>query len=326
MRANLISRSIKERPPGSLRRPLASLRRELRRGHSCAWLAGPVRLIDSPADLLRLTHSLPRPVALVPPLGALHQGHLALVTRAKEVAGGSGTTVVSVFVNPTQFGPNEDLQRYPRPFGQDCEKLAGLGCDLVFAPSAEAMYRPYASIIVHESSLSRTLCGASRPGHFDGVCTVVTKLFHLVQPDFAIFGRKDFQQLAIIRRLARDLDFPVEIIGVPTVREADGLAMSSRNDYLSPEQRAQAPILHQVLEAAATRVREKTVLSPDQLIKWMRAALEEAPLANIDYVAVADPETLEAKPTLTPPLVLAVAVSFGRTRLIDNTPLEPSDG
>jgi pantoate--beta-alanine ligase len=165
------------------------------------------------------------------------------------------------------------------------------------------------------------MCGASRPGHFDGVCTVVTKLFHLVQPDFALFGQKDFQQLAIVRRLVRDLDLRVEIVGVPTVREADGLAMSSRNAYLSPEERAQAPILHQVLEAAAARVREET-LSPEQLHKWMRAALEKAPLAKIDYVAVADPETLEPKQVLIPPLVLAIAVYFGRTRLIDNTLLE----
>lgn len=259
-------------------------------------------------------------------MGALHEGHLALVTRAKEVAADSGTTVVSVFVNPTQFGPNEDFQSYPRPFEQDCEKLAGLGCDLVFAPSADAMYHPSASVVVHETSLGRTMCGASRPGHLDGVCTVVTKLFHLVQPDFAVFGQKDFQQLAVIRRLVRDLNFPLAIIGVPTVREADGLAMSSRNAYLSPEERAQAPILHHVLEAAATRVREKTILSPDQLIKWMRAALEAAPLAKIDYVAVADPETLKPRETLTAPLVLAAAVYFGRTRLIDNTLLESVDG
>jgi pantoate--beta-alanine ligase len=285
-----------------------------------------VRLIHSPADLQHLVRSLPRPLAFVPTMGALHQGHLALVTRAKEVAADPGTTVVSVFVNPTQFGPNEDFQRYPRPFEQDCEKLARLGCDLVFAPSVDAMYHPQASVAVHETSLSRTMCGASRPGHFDGVCTVVTKLFHLVQPDFAVFGQKDFQQLAIIRRLVRDLNFPVEIIGMPTVREADGLAMSSRNAYLSPDERAQAPILHRVLEAAAARVRDKAILSPDQLIKWMRAALEEAPLAKVDYVAVADPETLEARQALTAPSVLAVAVYFGRTRLIDNTLVNSIDG
>lgn len=255
-------------------------------------------------------------------MGALHDGHLALVTRAKEATAGRGTTVVSIFVNPTQFGPNEDFQRYPRPFEDDREKLARIGCDLVFAPPADAMYRPNASVFVHETSLSRTMCGASRPGHFDGVCTVVTKLFHLVRPDFAVFGQKDFQQLAIIRRLVRDLDFPIQIIGLPTVREADGLAMSSRNAYLSPEERAQAPILHQVLETAAARVREKTILSPDQLVKWMRTALEEAPLASIDYVAVADPVTLETKPDLAGPLVLAAAVYFGGTRLIDNTLLE----
>jgi len=256
-------------------------------------------------------------------MGALHDGHLALITRAKEVAAGRGTTIVSIFVNPIQFAPDEDFQRYPRPFEQDWEKLVRIGCDLVFAPPADAMYRPNASVSIHETSLSRTMCGASRPGHFDGVCTVVTKLFHLVQPDFAVFGQKDFQQLAIIRRLVRDLDFPVRIISLPTVREADGLAMSSRNAYLSPEERAQAPSLHQVLEAAAARVREKTVLSPDQLIKWMRTALETAaPLAKIDYIAVADPATLEPRQDLDGPLVLALAVYLGRTRLIDNTLLE----
>jgi pantoate--beta-alanine ligase len=223
---------------GRPRAAAARSRQHLRAGSSCACLAGPVRLINSPADLQRHVRSLLHPLVFVPTMGALHPGHLALVTRAKEVAAGSGTTVVSVFVNPTQFGPNEDFQRYPRPFEQDCEKLAGLGCDLVFAPSADAMYHPHASVAVHETSLSRTMCGASRPGHFDGVCTVVTKLFHLVQPDFAVFGQKDFQQLAIVRRLVRDLNFPVEIIGLPTVREADGLAMSSRNAYLSPEERA----------------------------------------------------------------------------------------
>lgn len=280
-----------------------------------------MRLINSPADLQRLVRSLPRPVAFVPTMGALHPGHLALVTRAKEVATGSGTTVASIFVNPTQFGPSEDFQRYPRPFEQDCEKLAGLGCDLVFAPSPDAVYHPNASIVVHETRLSRTMCGASRPGHFDGVCTIVSKLFHLVQPDFALFGQKDYQQLAIVRRLVRDLDFPIEIVGVPTVREPDGLAMSSRNAYLSPEERAQAPILYRVLTGAAARVRQ-TTLSPEELLRWMRAALEQAPLAKIDYAVVADPETLEARQFLIVPLVLAVAVYFGRTRLIDNVLVE----
>jgi pantoate--beta-alanine ligase len=172
------------------------------------------------------------------------------------------------------------------------------------------------------------MCGASRPGHFAGVCTVVTKLFHLVQPDFAVFGQKDFQQLAVIRRLVRDLNFRVEIIGVPTVREEDGLAMSSRNACLSAEERAQAPILHQVLEAAAARVRgnREQTLGPEQLNKWMRAALEQAPLARVDYVVVVDPETLQPKQVLSVPVVLAVAVYFGRTRLIDNILLESFDG
>jgi pantoate--beta-alanine ligase len=280
-----------------------------------------VRLIDSPSAMQRLARSLPRPLAFVPTMGALHEGHLALLTRAKEVAGGTGTTVASLFVNPAQFGPNEDYQRYPRPFDRDCEKLADAACDVVFAPGSEDMYRPNASVTVHETSLSETMCGVSRPGHFNGVCTVIAKLFHLVQPDFAVFGQKDFQQLAIIRRLVRDLDFPVEIIGVPIVREPDGLPMSSRNTYLSAEERVQAPILHQVLAAAADRVR-KGACSPAQLQKWMYAAIGEAALARVDYIIAADPETLQPKQELTLPLLLALAVYFGRTRLIDNILVE----
>lgn len=276
-----------------------------------------VRLIDSPSEMQRLARSLPRPLAFVPTMGALHDGHLTLITRAKKLAGDTGTTAASVFVNPAQFGPNEDYQRYPRPFNRDCEKLAGAGCDVVFAPGAGDMYRPNASVTVHETALSETMCGVARPGHFNGVCTVVTKLFHLVQPDFAVFGQKDFQQLAIIRRLVRDLDFAIEVIGVPTVREPDGVAMSSRNAYLSAEERAQAPIVHQVLMAAAGRVRKRAG-TPAQLQKWMHAAISEAALARVDYAAVVDPETLQPKQELTLPVLLALAVYFGQTRLIDN--------
>ena len=277
-----------------------------------------MRLIDSPSGMQRLARSLPRPLAFVPTMGALHYGHLALVTRAKQVAGIGGTTAASIFVNPTQFGPNEDYTRYPRTFARDCEHLGELGCDVVFAPTAADMYSPDASILVHENVLSRTLCGASRPGHFNGVCTVVTKLFNLVQPDYAVFGQKDFQQLVIVRRLVRDLNLPVEIIGAPTVREPDGLAMSSRNAYLSAEERAQAPVLHRALTAGADRVRENKVADVEALRESMRVAMGEATRAQVDYVAVVDPDTLQPKTDLAKPVLLAAAVYFGRTRLIDN--------
>src|SRR6476661_145651 len=178
-----------------------------------------MRIVKSVAGMQQLARKLPEPVVLVPTMGALHEGHLALVTLAKKMAGRKGSTVASIFVNPTQFGPREDFRKYPRPFKRDCLLLQNKGCDLVFAPASAEMYRPDASVVVNESQLEKVMCGASRPGHFVGVCTVVTKLFHLVQPDIAIFGEKDFQQLAILRRMARDLNFPVRLVGHPTVRE-----------------------------------------------------------------------------------------------------------
>lgn len=190
------------------------------------------------------------PVVLVPTMGALHQGHLDLVREAKRLAGDLGRVAVSIFVNPLQFGPGEDLDRYPRTLESDVAGCREAGADLVFAPSNSQIYHPDRSVQIIEQSLSKVLCGASRPGHFDGVCTVVAKLFNLFQPDAAVFGKKDFQQLAIIRRMVRDLDIPVRLHGMETVREADGLAMSSRNRYLTAEERAQAPALRASLEKA----------------------------------------------------------------------------
>jgi pantoate--beta-alanine ligase len=276
-----------------------------------------MRIVREPRKIQKLVSKLPRPVVLVPTMGALHEGHLALVRRARKLARTKGTVVASLFVNPTQFGPAEDLARYPRPFERDCALLRKEGCDVLFAPQAADMYYPDRSISLVETKLSQVMCGASRPGHFDGVCLVVSKLFHLVQPDIAVFGEKDFQQLAILRRMVRDLNFPVVLAAHPTIREPDGLAMSSRNDYLTKEERSQAPIIQQTFFLAEQRIREGTA-SPANLISWMKQKIQSAPLAKIDYVTVVDPTSLESLPALKPPLLLAGAVFFGKTRLIDN--------
>jgi pantoate--beta-alanine ligase len=265
----------------------------------------------------QLSRNLPRPVVLVPTMGALHEAHLALVGRAKMLAGNRGTTIATIFVNPTQFGPREDYQSYPRPFARDCLLLRKTGCDLVFAPASAHMYKSDASVAVTESQLESVMCGVSRPGHFTGVCTVVTKLFHLIQPDTAIFGEKDFQQLAILRRMVRDLNFPVRIVGHSIVRAPDGLALSSRNVYLNAEERQQAPLLQQALREAEKKLRGRSV-SRSALESLIRSRIEQGSLAKVDYVAVVDPETLQAKEPKELPILLAAAVFFGATRLIDN--------
>ena len=274
-------------------------------------------IVKSIARMQQLSLGLPKPVVLVPTMGSLHEGHLALIDRAKKLAGRKGFTVATIFVNPAQFGPKEDFQKYPRPFKRDCRLLQNRGCDLVFAPAVENMYEPDASVTVTESQLQTVMCGVSRPGHFTGVCTIVTKLFLLVQPDLAIFGEKDFQQLTILRRMVRDLNFPVGIIGHPTVRESDGLALSSRNVYLSPEERRQAPLIHQALCEAEKELRRQSV-SRSALENFIRRQIGQAPAARVDYVAVVDPETLLAKEPSQLPVLLATAVFFGTTRLIDN--------
>ena len=276
-----------------------------------------MRIVRSVPRMQQLARALPKPVVLVPTMGALHQGHLALVDQAKKLAGRKGSTVATIFVNPTQFGPHEDYGKYPRPFERDCLLLRKKGCDLLFAPAPSSMYGADASVTVTESQLETVMCGASRPGHFTGVCTVVTKLFHLVQPDLAIFGEKDFQQLAILRRMVRDLNFPVRIVGHPIVRELDGLALSSRNVYLSAEERQQAPFIQQALRNGEKELRTQSV-SRQTLENLIRRQIERAPLAKVDYVTVADPETLRAKEPKELPVLLAAAVFFGATRLIDN--------
>jgi pantoate--beta-alanine ligase len=280
-----------------------------------------MRTITDPANLQQLVPKVPRPLVLVPTMGALHEGHLALVRRAKKLAGDSGTTAASVFVNPTQFGPSEDFDRYPRPFERDSALLKRNGCDLAFAPDAADMYYPDRSVEIIENSLSQVMCGASRPGHFSGVCMVVTKLFNLFRPDIAIFGAKDYQQFAIIRRMVRDLNFPIRLEAHPTVREPDGLAMSSRNIYLNPEEREQAPVIQKVLQRAEKKVREGRG-SVTGLVEWMRAQIELAPLAAVDYTVAVDPVNLQTISELRPPVLLATAVFFGKTRLIDNRLVE----
>ncbi len=259
-------------------------------------------------------------IGFVPTMGNLHEGHLSLLRIARQHA---DIVIVSVFVNPTQFGPSEDFAAYPRTFEADRALCEQEGVDLLFFPSVAEMYPDGASVSLVETALSRTLCGASRPGHFDGVCTVVAKLFNLALPHVAVFGEKDAQQLRVIRRMVRDLRFPVEIVPGPTVREPDGLARSSRNQYLTPAQRPQAACLRRALDEAE-RLFAAGERNPDTLAAAMRAVLARAPDARIDYVSIVDDETLQplAGPILRPALV-ALAVWIGQPRLIDNTLLRP---
>lgn len=256
---------------------------------------------------------------LVPTMGALHRGHTSLFDEAVKVAGNDGDVLATIFVNPTQFGPNEDFDAYPRQLDNDLEQCQAHGVRAVFAPSPDEMYEGDASISITESKLSAHLCGASRPGHFDGVCLVVAKLFLLTQPQAAIFGEKDFQQLAIIRRLVRDLNFPIEIIGGETIREDDGLALSSRNAYLSEDDRAAAPVIQRSLRIAADGIESGMISSPAEALELIEEQISGAPEARVDYLAVVDAGTLEALDTFdADPIRLLAAVYFGKTRLIDN--------
>ncbi len=281
-----------------------------------------MRLAATPDALRGEIRALPRPLVLVPTMGALHPGHLALVHRAREIAGPSGSVAVSIFVNPIQFDRPDDLAAYPKPLEEDLEKCRAAGVDLVFAPEPGSMYFPDRSITVTESRLSARLCGAARPGHFDGVCTVVLKLFNLFQPDAAVFGEKDVQQLAIIRRMVRDLDVPVEIAGHPTVREPDGLAMSSRNVRLTTEHRADAPRIRRALEGARSLL-QYGERSAAPFLGAARKHLEESPFLRIDYLELVDAETLEPIGRIQRPAVLATAVFYGDVRLIDHVTLLP---
>jgi len=257
-------------------------------------------------------------MGLVPTMGALHEGHLALVRRAQA---DNRRCIVTLFVNPTQFGPAEDLAAYPRTEASDSEKLSKLGADLLFAPAVAEMYAPDAATTVTVAGLTEHLCGPFRPGHFAGVATVVTKLLLQALPDAAYFGEKDFQQLQVIRRLARDLDIPVRIVGVPTVRDAEGLALSSRNAYMTAPDRAAALALPRTLSSIADRLAQAPGDVATQ-IAWGREQLKNAGFGRIDYVEVCDAETLQPVAEITGPARVFAAAWMGRTRLIDNWPVQ----
>ncbi len=260
------------------------------------------------------------PIAFVPTMGCLHRGHLSLVKRARQLVGKGGQVVVSIYVNPTQFAPNEDLKTYPRDLKRDKKVCRDAGVDILFVPNGDQMYPADFSTYVVEEKLSRVMEGAARPTHFRGVATVVAKLFHLVQPDAAVFGAKDFQQAAVVKRMTRDMNFPVKIVVLPTHREPDGVAMSSRNQYLSPLQREQATVLWRAIQLAKDKVKRGDVLAK-QLKTEITKMISTQSEARLDYVEFFDPPTLEAVAEVTRGTQMALAVFFGKTRLIDNATL-----
>lgn len=253
-------------------------------------------------------------VGLVPTMGYLHAGHQSLIERA---ARDNDRVVVSDFVNPIQFGPQEDLQSYPRDLARDSALCEKAGASLLFHPAVEEMYAPDCTTSVQMRGITESLCGKSRPVHFGGVCTVVAKLFNIVKPDRAYFGQKDAQQLLVIRRMVRDLNFDIQIVGCPIIREADGLAMSSRNTYLSSDERQAAPVLHRALEAGR-QLAESGEKSAERIRSTIRNVLAEEPLAAPEYVEVVDTQTVQPVETLEKPVLCAIAVRIGKTRLIDN--------
>jgi len=258
-------------------------------------------------------------IGLVPTMGYLHDGHTSLIDMARSQC---DKLVVTLFVNPTQFGENEDLDNYPSDFDGDCAKAEEHGADLIFAPASDAMYAPEHATWVNVPTLGEHLCGASRPIHFRGVCTVVTKLFNLVQPTKAVFGQKDWQQLAILKRMVRDLNMPVEIIGHPIVREADGLALSSRNAYLTNEERAAAPAIRQGLLKLAEKVKngERNAKAAKQSLEKEYAST--LPTGVVDYIELVTPDSIEPVATISSPVLAAVAIRLGKARLIDNILIE----
>lgn len=278
-----------------------------------------MKVVRTRAELWRAREFLPGHVGFVPTLGALHEGHGSLLQAARD---NNTSVVASIFVNPTQFGPNEDFTRYPRTEDADLAMLESSGVDIAYLPSVEEMYPPGGSTFVDVGPLGELLEGAARPGHFRGVATVVTKLFAMVGPQRAYFGQKDGQQSVVVRRLTRDLGLPIEIVICPTVREPDGLALSSRNRYLTPDERAQAPALYSALQAAMSAL-DGGEQSADKLRSLMRDALAPATLAKPDYVSIADAESLEELTVVDRPALASLAVRFPSARLIDCQPLEP---
>jgi pantoate--beta-alanine ligase len=258
-------------------------------------------------------------IGFVPTMGYLHDGHLSLVREARQR---TGRCVASIYVNPLQFGPNEDFERYPRAAERDRAQLSAAGVDVLFAPTVTEMVPSGYQTTVSVAKLTKGLCGSSRPGHFDGVTTVVAKLFNAVKPHVALFGEKDFQQLAAIRRMTRDLGFDVEVAGMPIVREADGVAMSSRNAYLSESERVAARCLNRARQTAADAVAAGE-RNASRVVERANAVLEAEPLANVDYVEIVDAEELQPVASIDRPCLFALAVRIGNTRLIDNIVLEP---
>lgn len=282
-----------------------------------------MELLSTKAELRSwLASRTSRRRVLVPTMGALHRGHTSLFDLAAEQ--GEGVDIIAtLFVNPTQFGPNEDYDAYPRTLENDLALCRAHHVTAVFQPTPEEMYAEDRSISIRETSLSTRLCGASRPGHFDGVCLVVAKLFLLTQPNLAIFGEKDFQQLAILRRMVRDLDFPIEIVGAPTVREEDGLALSSRNTYLTPTERAEAPELHRALRYGAEKLGSSPSATPEAVLEEMRERIDRCSSAQVDYLEIVDESSLQPiLPEDRRRWRIIAAVFFGRTRLIDNIGVE----
>jgi pantoate--beta-alanine ligase len=278
-----------------------------------------MRIIESVPEMTKACRETSRLLGLVPTMGALHQGHLALVRRARQE---NQSVAVSIFVNPTQFGPQEDLSKYPRDLERDVDLLRQERCDLVFAPSPTAIYPPGFDTWVDVGPLGNKLEGAFRPGHFRGVATVVAKLLNITRPDRAYFGQKDGQQTVVVRQLVRDLDLGVEVVVVPTVRHTDGLALSSRNVYLTPQQRQAAPIIYQAL-CEANRLWRDGTTDADKLRQEVRWLLESEPLIErIDYVSVADAGTLDELDFIQGRAMVSVAVKLGTPRLIDNIILE----
>ncbi len=273
-----------------------------------------MRLIHTVAEMSAAQREVARPLGLVPTMGALHEGHLSLVHRAREE---NSTVATSIFVNPTQFGPNEDYRSYPRDLDRDLALLEERGVDLVFLPQPDDMYPNGFDTWVDVERLASRLEGESRPGHFRGVATVVTKLFTIVRPDRAYFGQKDAQQAQVIRRINADLNLGVEPVVMPTIREPDGLAMSSRNAYLNPQEREAALVLYRSL-CLAQEMFANGVASASQIRAAMRELIQAEPLARIDYVSIADTETLEELDTMQAPALASLAVRIGRARLIDN--------
>jgi pantoate--beta-alanine ligase len=273
-----------------------------------------MKIVKAIADCRKLRPKLAEPLGFVPTMGYLHEGHLELVRRARAE---NPSVAVSIFVNPTQFGPKEDFARYPRDPERDLALLEKEGTDLVFMPSAEEMYPPNFNSWVEVGKITEKLEGAARPGHFRGVATVVAKLFNIVRPDRAYFGQKDAQQLLVIKKMAADLDMGIEVVAVPTVRELDGLAMSSRNTYLNAEERKQAAVLYQSLKLAQ-KLYADGERDAKAIREQMTALIGQQPLADIEYISIADAETLDELDRVKPPALVSMAVRFGKTRLIDN--------